>query len=83
MLCHVFSQWEEDLRAENTRILQPTAPLHRVFVCKTHVLPPPNSEDALRKKTSQPRIRAEIPDGGEDVEEVVHHQGLPYVPEII
>ena len=55
MLCYVFPQWKEDFRVENTRILQPTAPLHRVFDCKTHVLPPPNSRDALQKKTFQPR----------------------------
>ena len=32
-----------------------TAPLHQVFICKTHVIPPLNSGDALRKKTSKPR----------------------------
>ena len=39
-----------------------------------------NSGDALREKTSQPMIRAEILDGGEDVEGDVHHTswaGLP------
>ena len=41
MLCHVFL----------SRSLIPL----RVFVCKTHVLPPLNSGDALQKKTS-PRI---------------------------
>ena len=57
MLCCVLSQRsQEDLRAENTGLLhklEPTALLHRVFVCET---PPLNSEDALRKKTSRPRI---------------------------
>ena len=31
MLYYVFLQWEEDFQAKNTRILQPKAPLHRVF----------------------------------------------------
>ena len=39
--------------------------------------------DIRTKKTSKPRIRAETLDDGEDVEEVVHHQGLSYVLEII
>ena len=42
-----------------------------------------NSGDALQKKTSKPRIRAEMLDGWEDVEGILHRQGLSYVPEII
>ena len=40
-----------------------------------------NPTDALRKKTSQPMI--EVFDGWEDVEEVVYHQGLSGVFEIM
>ena len=51
------------------------------FVCKTHVLPPllqfwrcAPEEDVL--------VQDQL-DGGKDVEGVVHHQGLSYVPKII
>ena len=48
------------------------APLHRVFVCKKHVLP---LEFQFWKETPeedfQPRIRAEILDGWEDVEGII------------
>ena len=37
MLCYIFLQWKEDLQAKNIRILQPTAPLHRVFVCNARL----------------------------------------------
>ena len=37
----------------------------------------------LQKKTSQPRIKAETLDSGEAVKEIVHHQGLFYVSDII
>ena len=42
-----------------------------------------NSGDALRKKTSKPRIKAEMLDGWEDVKGIVHHQGLSYVSKVI
>ena len=51
-------------------------PLHRVFVCKTRIFPPPNSGNVLRKKTYQPLIKAEMFDGREVVEEVVYLQGI-------
>ena len=41
-----------------------------------------NSGDAFRKKTSKARDQ-EKPDGWKNVEGVVHHQGLSYVPQII
>ena len=56
-------------------------PLHRVFVCRTHAISSLNSRDALRKKTSQPRIRTEMLDGLGRCRG--NHQGLSYVPEII
>ena len=37
--------------------------LHQVFVCKTHVIFPLNSGDALQKKTSQPIISTKMLDG--------------------
>ena len=92
MPCHVFPQYKEDIRAENTRIIhRPTlghlsfrALLHRDLSAKRtssfHFF---NSGDALQKKTSKPRIRAEMLDGWEDVEGILHRQGLSYVPEII
>ena len=68
MLCHIFPQWEDDFRAENTQIIHylhillasvpgtssslSLIPLHQVFACKTHVISPLNSGDALQKKTS-------------------------------
>ena len=42
-----------------------------------------NLGDMLWKKTSQPKIKVDMLDGWEDVEGVVHHQGLSYIPEII
>ena len=42
-----------------------------------------NFGDTLRKKTSKPKIRAEILDDWEDVEGIVHFHGLSYVPKII
>ena len=54
MLCRVFLQWEEDLRAEysNPSPAVTNVPLHQVIVCKTHVIPLLNSGDALGRKTS-------------------------------
>ena len=56
MLSHVFPQWEDDFRAENTQIIHrllfllasvtgtssflSLIPLHQVFIKETHALPP-------------------------------------------
>ena len=40
MLCYIFLQWEKDLQLKNTQTLKMTAPLHQVFIYKTHVLSP-------------------------------------------
>ena len=54
---------------------------HQILICGTHVLPPllqfwrcAPEEDVL--------VQDQL-DGGEDVEGVVHNQGLSYVPEVI
>ena len=53
---------------------------HQVFISVVHVLPCYfNFGDTLRKNV----LVQDQFDGGEDVERVVHHQGLFYVPEII
>ena len=40
MLCHVFPQWEENLRAENTQIVyQLDGPLHQSFYLHSARLP--------------------------------------------
>ena len=74
MLCYIFPQGEEDLQAKNTQTLQPTASLHQVFVCKTHVLPPLLQ---FWRCASEEDVPAQNQlDGWEDVKEVVHLQGI-------
>ena len=124
---------EEDLRAENTKILHrlqssltnaslsgltlsnssPSSsllPLHQVLVCGTHVLPQLRQfwntfqselvdEGPYKASIGGMRLRLQelqqednfaqkaradgLKEGWEDSEGVLHHQGLPYVPEII
>ena len=54
---------------------------------RTRCARPPSATSILEMRSGtrhpKPRIRAERPDGWEDVKGVVHHQGLSYVPEVI
>ena len=64
MVCHVFPP-----RSQSP---------HRVFVCKTHVFPPLNSGNSLRKKT--PRLRISLMAGtmsGRMLRELHHDEGTP------
>ena len=84
MLCHILSP-EERGRFLSQKCLNPLSAaviagqrqrlgclLHQVFIYKyTHSLRYFSSGDALRKKTSKPRIRAEMFDSWEDVEGII------------
>ena len=84
ILCHIFSP-EERGRFSSQKCSNPLPAaviasqrqrlgylLHQVFIYKyMPSLRYFNSEDALRKKTSKPRIRTEIFDGWEDVERII------------
>ena len=73
MLCHVFSSEETvffKLLCTELLSAQRTSSLHYF-----------NSGDALRKKTSKPRIRVEMLDGWEDVERII--KACPTFLEII
>ena len=73
MRCHVLSQRSQTYLFR-TKFLSAERPSSLCYF---------NSGDGLWKKTSKPRIRAEMLDGLEDVKGVVHHQSLSYVPEVI
>lgn len=54
--------------------------LYQVFVCKTHVVPLPNSENIpnfrnmLKKKTSRPKIKVKMLNGGKNVKKFIYQQ---------
>ena len=82
-LCHVFpqrSQDEEEVFGHFGHLLfelNPAIPSsYRHYACPPSLL-------QLRCAPEEDVLVQDQFDGGEDVEGVVHHQGLPYVPEII
>ena len=54
---------------------------HQVFICGTHIFPP--LLQFWRCASKQNVLVQDQLDGGEDVERVVHHQGLSYIPKVI